>query len=432
MLGVGLAMTGAAVRNAPRGPFTPASLFSGPGALGVWCDPSQTGSLLRDSTGRMPAAAPGDPVGLALDFSGTARLQPLQQSLGAELVANGGFETGSSWTMNNGATIAGGALNLFAVNDAGKQNLAGSPGKICLVSFEAVRTSGTKLRVYLGGEIVWEQNAQTGSFSLVLQAGSATDELQFRSNGFAGTISNVSVRGILPLGSRLTGLGPELAVNGGFDSGSGWVVAGDAPPSIVSGAADFSSNSAGSAELAQSGVMVPGNWYLCSFECSQPGALQVQTGGGYTGALTVAAGMNSALVKAEGPAIGVRAGAAGQFTGAIDNFSVRQVPGRHAAQPVNDDFRPTLAQDAGSGAWYLSDDQIDDYLTVDLPDLGTDATEWWADGNGVTLAGGLTIGAGARNLPGSQKLYAYGVINRALTAAETASLTGYLNEMRGL
>ena len=81
--------------------------------------------------------------------------------------------------------------------------------------------------------------------------------------------------------------------------------------------------------------------------------------------------------------------------------------------------------------WFLSHDQADDYLEADLPDLGAEATEWWADDGGVTVNGGLTIGAGPRILPDSARLYSYGIINRRLTAGETAALTAYLNGKRG-
>ncbi|MCG7520837.1 hypothetical protein [Ruegeria sp. Ofav3-42] len=81
--------------------------------------------------------------------------------------------------------------------------------------------------------------------------------------------------------------------------------------------------------------------------------------------------------------------------------------------------------------WYLSDDQIDDELTVTLPDLGSDATEFWADEGGVTINGAQTIGAGNRALPGSARLYAYGIIDRAFSALETARLQQYLEMKSG-
>ncbi|MCG7518841.1 hypothetical protein [Ruegeria sp. Ofav3-42] len=81
--------------------------------------------------------------------------------------------------------------------------------------------------------------------------------------------------------------------------------------------------------------------------------------------------------------------------------------------------------------WYLSDDQIDDELTVTLPDLGSDATEFWADQDGITINGGQTIAAGGRPLPGSAHLYAHGIIDRALTGPETIQLQQYLEMKSG-
>ncbi|KIC12851.1 hypothetical protein RA19_00115 [Leisingera sp. ANG-M1] len=302
MLGVGLSVTGAAMRGRRRA-FSPAALFAG-GGMGSLLDLSTLAGLFRDIHGQQFVSGAGDPVALVLDGSQGIRVAegvvPLSQrisGLEAEMVANGVFDTSASWTMNNGASISGGVLNLSAANDAGKQNLAGSQGKFCLVTFDTVKAGGANLRIYLGGAIVWEASSPTGFYELILQAGTVSDELQFRSNGFLGS---------------------------------------------------------------------------------------------------------------------------------VDNVSARVIPGHHALQPVDDDHRPLLAQEAG-GAWYLVDDQVGGYLQVELPDLGSDATEWWADETGVTINSGQTINTGARLLPGSPKLYAYGVINRALTVAETSSLTAFLN-----
>ncbi|MBO9446646.1 hypothetical protein [Ruegeria sp. R14_0] len=76
--------------------------------------------------------------------------------------------------------------------------------------------------------------------------------------------------------------------------------------------------------------------------------------------------------------------------------------------------------------WYFSFDQIAGGLGVTLPDLGSDVTEFWANEAGITIIRGQTIGAGHRELPGSTRLYAYGIIDRGLSEPETASLTKFL------
>ncbi|MCG7522712.1 hypothetical protein [Ruegeria sp. Ofav3-42] len=79
--------------------------------------------------------------------------------------------------------------------------------------------------------------------------------------------------------------------------------------------------------------------------------------------------------------------------------------------------------------WYISGDLVDDELVVSLPDFGAGVTEFWADENGVTINGAQTIGAGEKALPGSARLYSYGIFDRALSEPETAQLRKFL-EMR--
>lgn len=80
--------------------------------------------------------------------------------------------------------------------------------------------------------------------------------------------------------------------------------------------------------------------------------------------------------------------------------------------------------------WHLAHDQVDDRLTVDLPEF-SGATEFWTGENGVAISTGIDAAAGLRDLPAPARLYAYGVVNRALTDAETDLLTAYLNNLRG-
>ena len=127
--------------------------------------------------------------------SGGHALRPV--SYGDELVINGDFSTDSDWTLNNSAVISGGSVSFTTANDAVKQNLTGTQGKIVLVSFDAVRASGTSLRVYVGGELLNDINSPTGSYEYVLVGGTTTDEFQIRSSGFVGTIDNVSVKEVL-------------------------------------------------------------------------------------------------------------------------------------------------------------------------------------------------------------------------------------------
>lgn len=77
--------------------------------------------------------------------------------------------------------------------------------------------------------------------------------------------------------------------------------------------------------------------------------------------------------------------------------------------------------------WHLYSDLFNDTLPVALPNLGAAATVFYATEAGAVILPGQTIGAGAFELLRGQRTFAVGAINRALTAAETASLTAYLN-----
>ena len=70
-------------------------------------------------------------------------------------------------------------------------------------------------------------------------------------------------------------------------------------------------------------------------------------------------------------------------------------------------------------------------FSVTLPDLGADATVAYVDhASGVTILTGQTIGAGSYALPTSARLGPVIIIDRALTAPETAALTTWLTARR--
>lgn len=112
----------------------------------------------------------------------------------------------------------------------------------------------------------------------------------------------------------------------------------------------------------------------------------------------------------------------------LSQFSVRELPSHHAFQTTSAN-RPTYQ--TGNDLFWLQNDQTNDQLDVVLPSLGPNATEFWADENGATINGGLTIAAGTRTLPTSTRLYSYGIINRALNETDTTELRNYLNRLSG-
>jgi len=67
-------------------------------------------------------------------------------------------------------------------------------------------------------------------------------------------------------------------------------------------------------------------------------------------------------------------------------------------------------------------------FSVTLPDMGTNATLAYVDDSGVSITGGLTIGAGSYDLPTSSFLGPVLVIDRTLDSIETLNLTLWLED----
>ena len=67
-------------------------------------------------------------------------------------------------------------------------------------------------------------------------------------------------------------------------------------------------------------------------------------------------------------------------------------------------------------------------LAFTSPDFGTDCTIAYVDFDGVEILTGQTVGAGSFDLPVTDRLGPYLVIDRALTVPETARLTRWLEQ----
>jgi hypothetical protein len=79
--------------------------------------------------------------------------------------------------------------------------------------------------------------------------------------------------------------------------------------------------------------------------------------------------------------------------------------------------------------FYLFHDLDDDKLQVTLPDLGSDVTIATGDNDGVTILTGQTVGAGVYDLPDAKsQLFGHLIIDRALTAKETETVTKFLEQ----
>jgi len=257
--------------------------------------------------------------------------------------------------------------------------------------------------------------------------------------------------------SKGLALGPELVTNGGFDTDTaGWSIR-TATQGLLSwnaGAMRFESQTGLSRAASQliSGFVV-GRSYLISYKgrlVSGAGGHQVQLrssdGGGGSDLTATTAFTNTEFVTRTEVWVATQTSAyvsarvtADATVAEFDNISVRELPGNHASQPTAT-ARPVLA--AGNK---IDFDGVDDKLTTTFPDLGTAVTIVRSvPGTGASILTGQTIGAGARDdstdhhglgagaRDDSTDHHGLLIINRALTAPETALVTRWANMRAGV
>jgi len=231
-------------------------------------------------------------------------------------------------------------------------------------------------------------------------------------------------------------MGPERVTNGLFDSGTtGWAVSGAGITlSAVSGEFSIASTGAGGAytslattvgktyRLTGVGRSLAGMSIVALIQTESPG------GGPLGGAQYIDSEAATPFefvftATATNHIVYLRSSAAGNAY--WDNISVRELPGNHARQPTAT-ARPTLQ--AGNK---IDFDGVDDKLTTTFPDLGTNVTIARSlPGTGASILTGQTIGAGAWD--DSTDSHALVIINRALTAPETALVTRWANMRAGV
>jgi len=140
---VGVLSVGRLLGSRNTGSFSPAALFAA-SEVGVWYDPSDLTTLYQDSAGTTPVTAVEQPVGLMLDKSKGL-------VLGAELVTNGDFSSGTTgWTVPEAdatlsvsggiATLAQGSVDNFC---RAYQAITCEVGKCYAVSVEVTAVSST-------------------------------------------------------------------------------------------------------------------------------------------------------------------------------------------------------------------------------------------------------------------------------------------------
>jgi hypothetical protein len=235
-------------------------------------------------------------------------------------------------------------------------------------------------------------------------------------------------------------LGPELIINGTFDTDiAGWtaansVIAWDAGKININDTANAGQGS----QAYQVFTTVVGRAYTLSLNYGPGSASRIWVDSnsapvtpGLPAPDTVASALPgtgteqsySTTFIAQTTSTTVALEVDGTGTNVFDNVSVREVPGLPALQATAT-LAPTYQ--ANAGVHWLVSDQVDDSLIATLPNLGTNATVWYATDVGITILTGQTV-SGAFELLRGANTYAVGAVSRALTISETIGLIAYLD-----
>ena len=150
--------------------FSPLDLFS-TGAQGVWYDPSDLTTMFVDRAGTTPVTAPGQLVGLRLDKSKVL-------VLGAELVTNGTFDSGTTGWEGVGGTISAvsGRLRVSYSTSSpyGRQGVTCVVGNTYLLTGQYFGGAETT-RLYIG-----DSNTGANAQGLIDFSGDGTATVRFR------------------------------------------------------------------------------------------------------------------------------------------------------------------------------------------------------------------------------------------------------------
>ena len=316
--------------------FEPPRLFrDGSSGLALTIHPD---GCWQDSDMTTPAGI-GDPVGFVLD---TSQGRGARQVYGSELVTNGGLDTDSDWTKGTGITIEDGEAVFSSVATGGnlRQSFVGDGWY--QVTFDITSRTSGGVRFYGPNGAAGTERNGVGTFSEVIYInGSGVIDWRSRSGPSTLTIDNISAREVSTVVS-----GPELVTNGGFDADSDWTK-GDGW-SISSGVASCDGTQASTSYLYQDVASVAGQVNQITLDVSAVSGL-VRVAVGNAGAwhsLTVGA---NTFTSPQSGASRIYVEANVGATVSIDNVSVKEIPGNHAMQTTNDDYRPTLGRHPASG-----------------------------------------------------------------------------------
>lgn len=257
------------VDPAAPGAFDPSDWFAG-GEEGLYYNFNEPDSLFQLSTGATPVTAVWQPIGLTLD---------LKRGLPVELLADPGFDDPSKWfeTVGTGWVVTGGQATFpVATSNAWLNTIVPEmvTGKTYKLSFTVVSGSGLNYAAIVGGaQGPWL--SATGRQSMILVAGSVNNYVSIRNaNGAVMVVDNITLVEIEPTYALQAtaaarpqsahigpGIGPELTVNGAFDTDiSGWTIAAGGLASVIGGNLTLT-NDTSRARLSQFRPTVAGTLY---------------------------------------------------------------------------------------------------------------------------------------------------------------------------
>ena len=126
-------------------------------------------------------------------------IKPLQ-TLGSELVTNGGFDTDSNWVKGTGWTISGGTANQDGSNGILRQTNVVSTNTKVKVTFDLTNYGGSgNLQVKFAPSIHTLTLTGNGNYTVFTDGTNSTngDVQIITSSGFVGSIDNVSVKEVI-------------------------------------------------------------------------------------------------------------------------------------------------------------------------------------------------------------------------------------------
>lgn len=143
-------------------------------------------------------------------------------------------------------------------------------------------------------------------------------------------------------------IGPELVTNGDFSSDTWWSK--DATVTISGGTANFASTPASSG-IFRPGLLTVGKTYAITYTISSlsAGAVRVVAGSNAGSVRSSAGTYTDLVVCASSGQFYLQAFSGSPTTGAIDNVSVRELPGNHATQSTSGN-RPVYVAAPGAAA----------------------------------------------------------------------------------